>query len=115
MDTEPEVPLHEFLAAERRSVGLSQAQAAKRMGLGLTTIARWEQGGAVPTSRNLARAFEIYETDLSNAPHLAPQKRADVRLELLEQRLADLHRLVAGLGQRVEALEQNAASYTIYP
>lgn len=112
MTEDSEVPLHEFLAAERRSVGLSQVEAAKRMGLGLTTIARWEQGAAIPTSRNLARAFEIYETDLSAAPHLSPQKRIDVRIELLEQRLAELQQLVAGLVRQLEEREITSGTHT---
>jgi len=39
---------HKHLKAARKAAGLTQAQAALKVGRPLPTIRKWEQGGATP-------------------------------------------------------------------
>lgn len=100
-------PLNEVLAASRRAVGLSQAEAAKRLGVGLTTVARWEQGIAVPTDRNLVRALELYETNLDEVPYGPSRRKLELRVEGLESLMEELQELVRDLVKRLDDPERS--------
>lgn len=93
--------LSEVLAASRRAVGLSQAEAAKRLSVGLNTVARWEQGVATPTDRNLVRALELYETSPEEVSYGPQRRKVELRVAGLEERVRELEATVAALTQQL--------------
>ncbi len=108
-------PLSEVLRTARRAVGLTQDEAAKRLGVGLNTVARWEQGVATPTDENLTRALELYETDIDEIPHGPQRRRWELRVELLERRaeqqqdlVKELRQLRTTIGQQQEKIDELA-------
>lgn len=108
-------PLSEVLRTARRAVGLTQDEAAKRLGVGLNTVARWEQGVATPTDENLTRALELYETDLDEIPHGPQRRKWELRVEMLERRaeqqqdlVKELRQLRTTIGQQQEQIDELA-------
>lgn len=99
-------PLGEVLRTARRAVGLTQEEAAKRLKVGLNTVARWEQGVATPTDENLTRALELYETDLDEIPHGPQRRKWELRVELLERRAEQQQDLVKELRQLRKTIGQ---------
>jgi transcriptional regulator with XRE-family HTH domain len=107
-------PLGEVLRSARRAVGLTQDEAAKRLGVGLNTVARWEQGVATPTDENLTRALELYETDIDEIPYGPQRRKWELRVELLERRaeqhqdlvkeLRDLRKTVGEQQEQIDGL-----------
>ena len=94
-------PLSEVLAAARRAVGLSQAEAGRRLGVATNTVGRWEQGLAAPSDRNLVRALELYEVDVDEVPYGPPRRKLELRIQALEERVDDLQATIRDLVARL--------------
>lgn len=54
------------LEAARVNAGLNQTQAAKKIGVGLTTICRWETGKGKPPIDKVLKMCEVYDVPLEN-------------------------------------------------
>jgi site-specific DNA recombinase len=67
----PATSLAERLVRGRTSLGLTQKESAKRIGVDPTTLARWERGEREPTGRFTARA----ERFLATAEERSPARR----------------------------------------
>lgn len=93
--------MSEVLAAARRAVGLSQGEAARRLGVATNTVGRWEQGLVAPSDRNLVRALELYEVDVDEVPYGPPRRKLELRVLALEERVDTLQATVRNLLARV--------------
>ena len=51
----PRLPFGAWLAAVRWGLGLSRRKLARRLGMDVTTVDRWERGRGQPTADSLAR------------------------------------------------------------
>lgn len=87
-------PLSEMLKEARVAVGLTQSEAASRIGVSVGSVARWEQGRATPSGRHLKAAAEIYEADFGLTADPASARALEERIRDLEEKLAALTREV---------------------
>lgn len=84
------VALPERLQRARGLAGLTQEQAARRLGVSVGTIARWEQGRGGPSSANFHRAMGLYGLD-----EQSQLRELRERLDALEREVARLTGLLA--------------------
>lgn len=56
--------LAQRLAEARKARGLSQAEAAERLGVSRQAISRWETGAGIPTLDNLMQLGTLYQVSL---------------------------------------------------
>lgn len=54
------------LKALRVNLGLTQAEAAGRLGVSVETLANWENGKTYPDVRDLRKIEELYKVDYSS-------------------------------------------------
>lgn len=54
----------ESIRMAREAKHLTQAEAAKRIGVATNSISRWETGETVPNALNLIKMGEVYEVTL---------------------------------------------------
>lgn len=54
------------LKALRVNLGLTQAEAAGKLGVSVETLANWENGKTYPDVRNLRKIEELYKVDYSS-------------------------------------------------
>jgi transcriptional regulator with XRE-family HTH domain len=85
----PERSLGGVLQAARGRAGLTQREAAARIGVSANTLARWERGEQTPRGTARERALEVY--GLTEAPVTREAMRG------LEERVAALERAVRDL------------------
>lgn len=95
-------PLSDVLREARTAVGLTQDEAARRIGVSSATIARWEQGRMTPSGRHLKAAARVYEADFGFASIPASSRDLEERVEQLERQVAALQRALddAEIGHR---------------
>lgn len=53
-----------FIATRRKSLGLTQAELAERIGVSKSAIAKWETDGGLPDRDNLRRLAEIMKVSV---------------------------------------------------
>jgi transcriptional regulator with XRE-family HTH domain len=87
-------PLSEVLREARGAVGLTQREAAVRIGVSVGTVARWEQGRITPSGRHLKVASEVYEADFGLTAGPASARELEERVSELERQLKSLTREV---------------------
>jgi transcriptional regulator with XRE-family HTH domain len=87
-------PLSDVLREARTAVGLTQQEAAGRIGVSTGTVARWEQGRITPSGRHLQAAAEVYEADFGLTVDPASVRELQERVAALERQVQDLTRLV---------------------
>lgn len=99
----------EYFRSRREELGLSQRESAKRLGVSVNTIARWERGAAVPTSaragslRDLLGISRARVEDLvRGTPPPSGAEANEARIAELEDRIAELEEKCA---QPVTSLE----------
>jgi transcriptional regulator with XRE-family HTH domain len=110
----------DYVRSRREELGLSQREAAKRLGVSANTIARWETGTALPTSERVGPLRDLLGISRSRIDDLiggtAPPPGAEVlaaRIAELEDRIAELE---AKCAEPVTTLEdQNGNSITLGP
>ena len=83
-----------MLKEARLAVGLTQREAAARIGVSLGTVARWEQGRVTPSGRYIEKASEIYEANFGLTANPASVRDLEERIRALEEKLAELTREV---------------------
>lgn len=54
------------LKAARVNKSLSQAEAAKALGINGTTLSRWEAGKTYPTTKHIPNIEKLYEINYNN-------------------------------------------------
>lgn len=86
-------PLSDVLREARIGVGLTQQEAAGRIGVSTGTVARWEQGRITPSGRHLKAAAEVYEADFGLAADPASARELEARVTELERQVQHLTRL----------------------
>lgn len=102
-------PLSSRLIELRETHGLSQEDAAHRIGIGLRALQRWESGESEPHKRNLRRladAFGISVAEFFELPVGEPNQ-----LDRIESKLDELLAVMdrpARLGSRLPALRSKA-------
>lgn len=87
----------EYFRSRREDLGLSQREAAKRLGVSANTVARWERGDAVPTSARADALRDLLGISRRRIGELVggkvPPRGADAteaRIAELEDRIAEL-------------------------
>jgi transcriptional regulator with XRE-family HTH domain len=83
--------LGQLLADIRTALGLTQAEAAERVGVAEDTIGRWEGALTVPKADDLAKVADVYELS------------AELRLLLLSPLEESVAPVLLLLGDRVQA------------
>ncbi|MSW49325.1 MAG: helix-turn-helix domain-containing protein [Actinobacteria bacterium] len=83
-----------MLKEARRAVGLTQREAAARIGVSLGTVSRWEQGRVTPSGRYLDKAAEVYEADFGLTADPASVRALEERIRTLEDKVIALTREV---------------------
>ena len=82
--------LAQRLAEARKARGLSQAEAAERLGVSRQAISRWETGAGIPTLDNLMQLGTLYQVSLdglvygagpaeTEEPHTVPETEAQMQ------------------------------------
>lgn len=82
--------LAQRLAEARKARGLSQAEAAERLGVSRQAISRWETGAGIPTLDNLMQLGTLYQVSLdalvygarpaeTEEPHMVPETEAQMQ------------------------------------
>ena len=59
-------PLQITLAAARVNAGMTQDEAAKALGIGRTTLIKWENGKVIPRTIQLIALANIYNIPIDN-------------------------------------------------
>lgn len=83
-----------MLKEARLAVGLTQLEAAARIGVTAASVARWEQGRSTPSGRHLKKAAEIYEADFGLTADPASVRALEERIRALEEKVVALTREV---------------------
>ena len=83
-----------MLKEARRAVGLTQREAAARIGVSLGTVSRLEQGRVTPSGRYLDKAAEVYEADFGLTADPASVRALEERIRTLEDKVIALTREV---------------------
>jgi transcriptional regulator with XRE-family HTH domain len=83
-------PLPELLVTGRQRAGLTQEEAARRLRVSTTSIARWERGVAEPSATNLRKIAELYGITLGAPDVTTALEALSARVAALEEELAQL-------------------------
>jgi transcriptional regulator with XRE-family HTH domain len=89
----------EELRHARLAAGLTQREAAERVGVTRNTVTRWEAGETVPQGRALERAIEVYGVEIE---HRLPDTIGRLvlrRLDSIDANLQELRAEVARLSE----------------
>jgi transcriptional regulator with XRE-family HTH domain len=86
--------LSDRLRAQRRSLGLSAAELAERVGVSQQSWSDWENGVVAPRPRRLAEVAQALSLDVAElqALYFAEDSPLTDRLAQIEERLARLER-----------------------
>jgi len=99
----------EYFRSRREELGLSQREAAKRLGVSANTVARWERGTALPTAARADSLRDLLGISRARVADLVRGKPPPTGAEVLEARIAELEDRIAALeekcSQPVTALE----------
>lgn len=101
-DTETRTRLGERLRVRRLQLGLTQEEAAERIGIKRDTYSRWEQGRNFPDIDHLRatqEAFGIELTDLAVQEAGVDNEQFGEMLRPLEDAIQRIERLLEDLGQ----------------
>lgn len=110
----------EYFRSRREDLGLSQREAAKRLGVSTNTVARWERGSALPTSQRAASLRDLLGISRRRIGELVGGTAPPSGAEVLEARIAELEDRIVELEEKcaepVTALEdQYGNSITLGP
>lgn len=92
----------EYFRSRREELGLSQREAAKRLGVSANTVARWERGASLPTAARADDLRDLLGISRARVADLVRGKTPPSGAEQLEARIAELE-------DRIEELEQKCA------
>ncbi|MGX6446929.1 helix-turn-helix domain-containing protein [Patulibacter sp. S7RM1-6] len=90
-------PTSAALRRGRLRAGLTQQDAAERIGVAPNTVGRWERGQTAPHGRLLTKALEVYGLDMAYGERdgtAVDELRA--RVEALEAEVRELRQAVSG-------------------
>jgi transcriptional regulator with XRE-family HTH domain len=87
----------EYFRSRREDLGVSQSEAAKRLGVSTTTVARWERGSAVPTSARAAQLRDLLGISVRRIGDLVRGEAPPPGAEATEARIAELEDRIAEL------------------
>lgn len=80
----------EYFRSRREVLGISQREAAKRLGVSTNTVARWERGSAVPTSARAVALRDLLGISRARVADLVRGTPPPSGAEALEARIAEL-------------------------
>ena len=110
----------EYFRSRREDLGISQREAATRLGVSTNTVARWERGTALPTAERAGSLRDLLRISRSRVAELVRGTAPPPGAEAIEARIAELEDRIAELeakcAQPVTALEdQYGNSITLGP
>ncbi|MFW2332981.1 helix-turn-helix domain-containing protein [Ilumatobacter sp.] len=90
----------EYFRSRREELGLSQREAAKRLGVSANTVARWERGTALPTAARADSLRDLLGISRARIADLVRGTPPPSGAEVLEARIAELEDRIAELEEK---------------
>lgn len=99
----------EYFRSRRENLGISQREAAQRLGVSTNTVTRWERGSAVPTSARASALRDLLGLSRARIGDLVGGTAPPPGAEATEARIAELEDRIIELEEKclqpVTALE----------
>lgn len=108
----------EYFRSRREDLGISQKEAAERLGVSANTVARWERGSALPTAARVTSLRDLLGISRARIADLVRGTAPPPGAEAVEARIAELEDRIAELEERcvqpVTALEDQYGNKIVF-